>query len=411
MNDIFDVAIIGGGPAGMMAGISAKNNQNKICLLEKNNFLGKKLLLTGKGRCNLTTSKETLQIINAFGKKGKFLYGALTRFSNQELMRFFEERKVKLKIERGGRVFPKSDQAVDILNCLKNELQKKNVQVYFKFNAGKVVFRDNLFKIMSDSRTISAKKLIIATGGKSYPLTGSTGDGYKFAKSFGHKIIKPSPALVSLIVNNEEINSLAGLSLKKINLSFLTKDQVFSKEFGEMLFTHQGISGPIVLKSSQKIYEQLNKKNKVFAQIDLKPALDKTLLKKRIHREIQKAPKKKYQSLLKTLLPRLLIAHALRKTRINKNQKNSLLSKNQINNLIDFLKKISFKITKTAPLKTAIVTYGGVNVNEIDSKTMQSKIKPDLFFSGEIIALIGPTGGYNLQKAFSTGWVAGKSVA
>lgn len=410
MNNIFDVAIIGGGPAGMMAGISSKIGENKVCIVEKNSSLGRKLLLTGKGRCNLTTSKEIPQIIEAFGKKGRFLYGALTRFSNLDLISFFEKRGVKTKIERGQRVFPESNKAFTILNCLRDELKKKNVEIYFDFNVLKVTIDNHLFKIVERSKIILSKKLIIATGGKSRPQTGSIGDGYKFAKSFGHKIIKPKPALAPLIVFDKNINSLAGLSLKKVSLCFLSENQVFYKEFGEMLFTHQGISGPIVLKACKKVYEKLYKGNKIYAQIDLKPSLDKDVLQKRIHREIYKAPKKEYQSLLKTLLPRLLIPYALKTTRIDKHQKNSILSKDQIGCLISFLKNFNFQITKVAPLKMAIVTSGGVDMNEIDSKTMQSKIVSNLFFAGEIISLDGPTGGFNLQKAFSTGYVSGKSA-
>jgi len=408
MHNFFDVVIIGGGPAGMMAGISAKCSKNTVCILEKNNCLGKKLLLTGKGRCNLTTSKGISQIIDAFGKKGKFLYGALTRFSNQELMNFFRERGVRLKVERGDRVFPESNRASTILTCLRDELEKKNVRIYFNFNVAKVTIKNSRFNIVNKSKTISAQKLILATGGKSYPQTGSTGKGYKFAELLGHKILKPAPALAPLIVARKDVNSLAGLSLKNVKICFSVKGKIFSEEFGEMLFTHQGISGPIVLKSSKSVYEQLAKGNKVFARIDLKPRLNEVTLKKRIHREIHKAPKKEYQSLLKTLLPRLLLSYAINVTRIDKHQKNATLTKDQISKLIKFLKNIYFEITKVASLKLAIVTNGGIDTTEIDPKSMQSKITPNLFFAGEMISLAGPSGGYNLQKAFSTGWVAGK---
>ena len=410
MNNVFETAIIGGGPAGIMAGINAKTNQNSVVILEKNQSLGKKLLLTGKGRCNLTTAKEVSQIIDAFGKKGKFLYGALTRFSNKNLMQFFEKKGIKLKVERGERVFPQSNKSITILNCLKKELEKNNIQIYFEFNVNKVTLKNNLFNLVSKKESILAKKLIIATGGQSYPQTGSTGDGYKFAQSLGHKIIKPHPALVPLIVADKNITSLAGLSLKNVVLQLSTENKIFSKKFGEMLFTHQGISGPIVLESSKEVYKQLNKRKRVLAKIDLKPSLNKNVLKKRIHREIHKIPKKEYKNLLKLLLPRLLISAALKITKIDKHKKNADLTGIQINNLINFLKDFNFEITKVMPLKMAIVTSGGVDINEINSKTMESKIIPNLFFAGEIIALDGPTGGYNLQKAFSTGWVAGKST-
>ena len=410
MSNLFDVAIIGGGPAGMMAGISAKNSGNKICILEKNSSLGKKLLLTGRGRCNLTTSKEIPEIINAFGPKGKFLYGALTRFSNKDLINFFESRKVKTKIERGGRVFPESNKSITILKCLKNELKKRKISLYFNFDVKTVTKKSSCFYISSKLQTIKANKIIIATGGKSYPETGSTGDGYKFAKILGHKITKAKPALVGLIVKNKKINSLAGLSLKNISIYFLTDKGVFIKEFGEMLFTHKGISGPCVLKASKDVYENLESQKEVFAKIDLKPGLDRKKLKQRIHREISKSPKKEYQSLLKTLLPRLMINYAIHKTSIDKHKKTSQLNKPEIQRLIEFLKDLHFKIHATESLKKAIITNGGVNINEINSKNMQSKKVKNLFFAGEIINLAGPTGGYNLQKAFSTGWVAGKSA-
>jgi predicted flavoprotein YhiN len=434
VNDIFDIAIIGGGPAGMMAGISAKNSDNRICLLEKNNSLGRKLLLTGKGRCNVTTSKDISEIIEAFGKKGKFLSGALSRFSNQDLMDFFRKRGVELKVERGERVFPKSDKAETILNCLRDELKEKKVRIFYDFSVNEVSFKDGVFEIISKQKetssfqkldchvakaprndrrnlktnSIYAKKIVIATGGKSYPQTGSTGDGYKFAKKFGHSIMAPVPALASLIVENKDVNSLAGLSLKNVSLRFLANGKIFSERFGEMLFTHHGISGPIVLPASRKVYEQIKAGRKVMAQIDLKPALDESTLKKRIHREIEKAPKKEFRSLLNTLLPRLLVSYFLMISAIDKHQQNSTLTKLQVESLISYLKNFEFEITKTAPLITAIVTHGGVPINEINPKTMESKIASNIFFAGEIIALDGPTGGFNLQKAFSTGWVAGK---
>ncbi len=413
MENVFDVAIIGGGPAGMMAGISAKNSGNNVCILEKNNSLGRKLLLTGKGRCNLTTSKEIPEIVDAFGRQGKFLYGALTKFSNKDLINFFENRRVKTKTERGDRVFPESDKAITILRCLEKELKKKNVDLFFNFNVKTIIKKTekfNYFYISSESETIKTKKIIIATGGKSYPETGSTGDGYKFAKILGHEIIKATPALVGLVVKDKDINSLAGLSLKNISIHFLIDNKPFIKEFGEMLFTHQGISGPCVLRASKNVYENLEKQKEVFAKIDLKPALDQKKLKQRIHREISKSPKKEYQSLLKTLLPRLLVNYAISETNIDKHKKTSQLNKSEIQKLIEFLKDLRFKIHEVEPLKKAIVTSGGINISEIDSKNMQSKKTKNLFFAGEIISLAGPTGGYNLQKAFSTGHLAGTSA-
>lgn len=232
----FDIAVIGAGPSGMMAGISAKNASDTVCILEKNSSAGKKLLISGKGRCNVTTSKEISEIVSAFGKKGKFLYGVLTRFSNTDVINFFESRGVMLKEERGMRMFPVSDKSETILNCLLNELNKIGVEIFYDFPIDKVRNIGSFFYIISGNRTIKCSKLIIATGGKSYPETGSTGDGYVFARSLGHSIIAPIPALTPLISNNKDIYSLAGLSLKNIGLSFLVKDQVILREFGEMLY-------------------------------------------------------------------------------------------------------------------------------------------------------------------------------
>jgi len=412
MKTDFNIAIIGGGPAGMMAAISAKKQENKVCLLEKNQSLGKKLLLTGKGRCNFTNVMEIPEIVEQFGKKGKFLYGALSRFSNQDLIDFFKKRGLDSKIERGGRVFPKSNQALDLLNCLKKELKQKRINLIHNFSAARVSYQDGNFKISSrEKRRVFAKALILATGGKSYPETGSTGDGYKIAANFGHKIILPQPALVPLIVKSKDLHSLAGLSLKNVSLSFFTKDKRITSLFGEMLFTHQGISGPIVLKISKEVGKRIKEGQKIKASIDLKPALSEKKLLLRIYRDIHQSPQKEYQTLLKSLLPKSLISFVIGKTKIDKDRKNSSLKKEEVLKLTNFLKNFSFFIDSTAPIREAIITSGGINVDEITPRTMESKIVPHLFFAGEIIALDGPTGGFNLQKAFSTGWLAGRFAA
>lgn len=409
--DSFDIAIIGGGPAGMMAAISSSRSKKKICLLEKNQSLGKKLLLTGKSRCNFTNIMETSEMVKEFGKKGKFLYGALSRFSNHDLIDFFEKKGIDCKTERGGRVFPKSDKALDILDCLKKELKQKRVKIFYNFSASRVSRQKNHFKISSRNKTtVLAQYLLLATGGKSYPKTGSTGDGYKIAANFGHKIIPLHPALVPLIVKDKDIYPLAGLSLKNVSLSFFVKNKKVINIFGEMLFTHQGISGPIVLKVSKEIGKFLKKGQKVKASLDLKPALSEKKLILRIYHDIHQSPQKEYQSLLKNLLPKLLIPVAIEKTNIDKHRRSSSLEKREVLELISFLKNFSFFIHKTAPIEEAIVTAGGIDVDEINPRTMESRIIPNLFFAGEIIALDGPTGGFNLQKAFSTGWLAGTAI-
>ncbi|MFC1711756.1 NAD(P)/FAD-dependent oxidoreductase [Patescibacteria group bacterium] len=369
------------------------------------------ILLTGKGRCNFTTAKPVSEIVAAFSKKGKFLYSALTKFSNTDLISFFEKRGIKTKVERGQRMFPVSDQAQTILSCLLKELRINKVKILFKARVLKIKKPANFFTLFLDNKSeIEADKVIIATGGKSYPQTGSSGDGYRFAKDLGHKIISPKPALASLICRNKRIRNLAGLSLKNVKLTFKANNKMLLSIFGEMLFTHLGVSGPMVLISSKAVYNSISKKEKVEALIDLKPALDKVKLKKRIYRDIHKSPKKEFQSLLKELLPKKLIYFTHTKLEIDKKRLNSSLTAKEVDSLVTFLKEFSFTIDAVSPLSTAIITNGGVEIDQINSQTMESNIVPNLFFSGEIIALDGPTGGYNLQKAFSTGYLAGNSV-
>lgn len=405
----FDIIIVGAGPAGLIASIQASALNKKVVLLEKNSSLGKKLLLTGKGRCNFTTNRSIPEIIEAFGPQGKFLYGSLARFSNQDLIDFFASRGVASKVERGDRVFPVSDQSQTILNCLIQETRKNRVQLMTNFPVQQIKKTGQKFQVYGpQNQVLTAAKVILATGGKSYPQTGSTGDGYKLAQKLGHQILPLKPALVSLISPDPDLPQLAGLSLKNVRLKFWSQDKLIFNIFGEMLFTHQGISGPIVLTASKTVFDYLNQK--VTAQIDFKPALDPQTLKKRIYREIETAPKKEYQSLLKQLLPNSLIPVFIKKTQIPKDKKNASLTPEEIQKIITGLKNFSFPISKTSPLATAIVTSGGIPISEINSQTMASKISPNLYFAGEIIGLDGPTGGYNLQKAFSTGFVAGQSA-
>jgi len=302
MSDIYDTIIVGAGPAGMMAGISAKKEDNNVLILEKNSSAGVKLLLTGKERCNVTTTKTTNEIVEAFGPTGKFLYGSLSRFSNKDVINFFETRGVELKEERGKRIFPKSDNSRDILNCLLNELIRSKVKTFYNATVISIKKENDIFTIISINAIYKARNLIITTGGVSYPETGSSGDGYKFAKTFGHKIITPMPALTPLITNDKNVTTLSGLSLKNVNISFSSTNKVFVKEFGEMLFTHRGISGPIVLKCSRLVYEHINVGKRVTCRIDMKPKLDEKILKRRIINEINNEPKKEYKNYFPALI-------------------------------------------------------------------------------------------------------------
>jgi len=322
-------------------------------------------------------------------------------------MNFFETRGVKLKEERGQRVFPINDKAIDILNCLLTEIKKSGVGIKYDVPVRSVKKEKDVFIVTSKKATFKARNLIVTTGGVSYPQTGSSGDGYKFSKVFDHNIITPIPALTPLITKDKDVDTLSGLSLKNVEISFLSDNKVFAKEFGEMLFTHRGISGPIVLKCSKSVYEHINVGGKVICSIDMKPKIDEKTLKNSIIKEINNNPKKEYKSLLKTLLPKSLVLYAANQTQINVHKQSSTLVKEQIISLIKFLKYFEFNIEGVDSIKRAIVTHGGVDIKEIDPKTMQSKLTKGLYFAGEIICLDGPTGGFNLTKAFSTGFVAG----
>lgn len=411
-NETYDIVIIGGGPAGMMAAINASSEKSKVCLLERNNSLGQKLLLTGKERCNFTSSKSVREIVEAFGEpKGRFLFSALTQFSNNDVIEFFESRGVEHIVERGDRVFPKSGNAVSILNALETELHNKEVQVLLNFHVVRVLKKVTHFRIISDKgHVILTQKVIITTGGKSYPGTGSTGDGYNFANKLGHTVNPLKPSLVPLIVKDKNIRSLSGLTLKNINLTVFADNEKELEIFGEMLFTHFGVSGPIILSISKKIYDLLQQGKKVKVSVDLKPALDTEKLKRRIQREMEEIGKKEYRTLLENLLPRSLVPLYITLTHIDTHRKIGSLTKEEKEKLVSILKNLYFKIDDVLPIESGIVTSGGVEINEINSKTMESKIVPGLYFAGEIIGIDGPTGGFNLQKAWSTGYVAGLSA-
>lgn len=412
MANTYQLAVIGGGPAGMMAAISAGIISSNLCLLERNASLGKKLLLTGKERCNFTTANSIREMVEAFGlPKGKFLMSALTQFSNEDLINFFQSRGVAYVIERGNRIFPKDGRAISILNTLETEIARNKTPIILNFRVVKIAKKQTHFRIISDQgEVILSQKVIIATGGKTYPSTGSTGDGYALAKSLGHKVNPLKPALVPLVVKDPNIRNLAGLSLKNVKLSILVNEGQLLEIFGEMLFTHFGLSGPIVLTISKKVGELIERKKKISVSIDLKPALDKQKLQKRIQREMETIGKKEYKTLLEELLPQSLIPLTISRTQIDQHRKIGSLTKGEKSRLVDFLKDFSFKIDSTLPIERGIITSGGIEINEINSKTMESKIVPGLYFAGEIIGIDGPTGGYNLQKAFSTGYVAGKSA-
>ncbi len=410
------VVIIGGGPAGMMAAITAKRNHpnEDVIILEKNSSLGKKLLITGKGRCNITSSLDISEFIKNIPGNGMFMYSAFQKYTNEDIINFLEQNGVKTKVERGNRVFPVSDKSRDVLYAFENELKKLNVKIYFDTEVENIKKEDK-FVIQTNKETIEADKLILATGGMSYPGTGSTGDGYKFAKEFGHTVKEIKASLVPLeVVEKEECKNMQGLSLRNVSIKIkdLEKNKNIYEDFGEMLFTHFGVSGPIVLSGSAhfiryKNIEELLKQNKVKLYIDLKPALTEEQLDLRIRRDFEEFKNKEFKNSLFDLLPKKMVEFIIEKSNINPNKKVNEITKEERKQLVKLLKNVEFTIKNTRPVEEAIITAGGINVKEINPSTMESKLVKGLYFAGEIIDVDAYTGGFNLQIAYSTGFVAG----
>jgi len=411
--EIYDVAIIGGGPSGMMAAGRAGELGAKVVLLEKNNSLGRKLLLTGKGRSNLTRAEfNPKELIKKYGKKGDFLLYPLSIFGVKETIEFFEKKGLKTKTERGKRIFPETGKASDVLNILIAHLKKGGVKIMTKAKVEKILKDKNRIVkiILKDNREISAKNYLICTGGKSYPGTGSTGDGYQWAKELDHTVTKLRPALVPLKIKENWPKEAQGLSLKNVELTVFQNNKKKDSRFGEMLFTHFGISGPIVLDLSSKIGELLEK-GEVKLVLDLKPALDFQTLDKRGQTDFSKYSNKLFRNSLSDLLPQKLIPIIIELSGINPEKKVNEITRQERQRLVKLLKGLVMTVDSLLGFRTAIVTSGGVSLREIDSKTMKSKLIENLFFAGEIIDLHGPSGGYNLQLCWSTGYLAGQTVA
>ena len=392
----------------MMAAGRAAEVGARVILLEKNPILGKKISITGKGRCNIAQAEfESRPLVEAYGKNGKFLFSVFNIFGPAETVEFFEKRGLKLKTERGGRIFPVSDDAQDVINVLKNYLQKNNVKTILGAEVKELVKKgDGIEKIILKDGVVHAKNYILCTGGRSYPGTGSTGDGYKWAEKLGHSLVSLRPALVPVRVKDEWAMKLQGLSLKNVELSVWQGGKQKDVRFGEMLFTHFGISGPIVLDLSKKIGELLETGEAILS-IDLKPALTNEMLDERIQRDFKKYQNKLFKNALDDLLPQKLISVIIELSGINSEKQVNEVSREERRKLVEILKRLEMKVKGLLGFETAIVTTGGVNLREIDPKTMRSKIINNLSLAGEILDLDGPTGGYNLQVAWSTGFVAG----
>ena len=401
------VIVIGAGPAGIMAAIHASKKHN-VTILDGNDRIGKKLFITGKGRCNVTNSKDISEFFDYIPGNPHFLYSALYSYTNEDTMNFFENVGIKLKVERGGRVFPMSDKSSDIIKGLSIGLKESNVQVKLNSKVTNIIYDAN--KIVgveiNNSTKLYGDYFIIATGGASYPLTGSRGEGQKFAKKLGHTIIELKPSLVPIELNEPWLKDLMGLSLKNISLSILKNNKVLYKNQGEMLFTNYGISGPLVLSGSRYVKNE----GSYEASIDLKPALNESELDKRIQKDFLKYQNKELKNALDDLLPKKLIPLIINLSNIPLDKKVNVITKEERKKLLHILKDLRVKIKGLRPIEEAIVTAGGVNTLEIDPSTMKSKIISNLSFAGEVIDVDAFTGGYNVQIALSTGYIAGNSI-
>ena len=415
------VIIIGAGAAGMMAGIIAARKQHDVTIFEKNEKAGKKLYITGKGRCNLTNACDDTDLRESIVSNQKFMYSAFSRFSNYDCMGFFDELGLKFKVERGDRVFPESDRAADVIDCLKRELRRLHVNIEYNAcvtdiiaaeeNADAPVRRCSGIRarIGNKTQTFNCDELIIATGGRSYPSTGSTGDGYELAGRLGIAVTPLTPALVPVTAKEEWVKQLQGLSLKNINITVSAEGKVLYSEFGEMLFTHFGVSGPVVLSASSFIAKRI-KNEKLKMSIDLKPALDEKQLDERICRDFAEFKNKLFKNALDKLLPKKLIPVIVMLSGINPDKKVSGITAAERRQLVSLIKGLEITLTGLRGFNEAIITQGGIDVKEINPSTMQCRKIPNIRFAGEVLDVDALTGGFNLQVAWSTAYLAADSI-
>ncbi len=403
------IIVIGGGAAGMMAAIQAAKIGSKVLLFEKTNNIGKKLSITGKGRCNITNASEIPEIIKNIPGNGKFLNSVLHGFNSKDAINFFESIGVKTKIERGNRVFPASDKAIEVVNALINEMIKYGVEIHKNKKITDILVTDGKITGIKISKEVKqCDAVILAVGGSSYPTTGSTGDGFLIAKKLGHTISEILPALVPLETEENFVKDLQGLSLKNVKVTLLSDNKKIAEEFGEMLFTHFGVSGPIILTLSRKVAFLLSDKKHVELSINFKPALTPEKVAARILRDFEKYKRKSANNALVDLLPSALIPIVLDLAYIDETKHIDSVTQVERRRLVEIIRDFRLTVTKTRPIEEAIVTAGGVSVKEINPKTMESKLIKGLFFAGEVVDIDGFTGGFNLQAAFAMGNAAGK---
>lgn len=419
-----EILVIGGGPAGMLSAISAAKQGNKVILLEKMNSCGRKLLITGKGRCNITSSLPMDKFIENTPGNRKFLYSAFKNFTNKDIIKLLKDNGVEVKEERGNRIFPVSDKSMDVLNAIIKEMKKCNIKVIEQAEVTHIITKESkvvglkyIDKKSNVEKNLYAEKIILATGGKSYPNTGSTGDGYKIAQELGHTITKIQGSLVPLTAKGHDLElckEMQGLSLRNVGMQVndTSKGKKIYEDFGELLFTHFGVSGPTILSSSAHVLrykniENLLKEEKIVLKIDLKPALDEGKLNLRILRDFEEQKNKQLINSLDKLLPKKMIRPVVEKAKIKPDKKVNEITKKEREQLIKTIKGFEIVINGFRPIEEAIVTSGGINTKEINPKTMESKLISGLYFAGEIIDVDSYTGGFNLQIAYSTGYTAG----
>jgi len=409
----YDVIVIGAGAAGLFVAGQTAGNGKSVCLLEKKTRPAIKLSITGKGRCNITNSADIQEFVESFGNNGKFLYSAFSKFFNTDTITFFESLGVKFRLERGGRYFPESNDAHEIVNALIKYVKNNGVKIFTNSEVSEIVCKDKKIEsvILKNGNIFSAEKYILATGGKSYPLTGSTGDGYKFAKSLGHTIIPPQPALVPVVLKSQYLKELNKLKLKNVEVSVIVDTKTITTAFGEMEFTVFGVTGPIILTMSSLIYDLINNKHKsVTISINLKPALDDKTLDIRLVRELNGFGNMPLRNMLKTLLPQQLIDVFMKENNLKYTEICSNINKEKRQRIFNGLRNLNFTVISTRPIDEAIITKGGISLKEVEQNTMKSKLIDNLYFCGEILDIDGPTGGFNLQAAFSTAYLAAQSI-
>lgn len=406
------VLIVGGGAAGMFASIFAAKNGNEVHVFEKNEKLGKKLFITGKGRCNITNACDMETLFSNMITNEKFMYSSFYGYTNQDVMDFFEEAGLKIKVERGNRVFPESDHSSDVIKTLEKEMKREGVQIHLYTTVKKVVEENGMFSHLelADGSKVKGDACIIATGGISYPTTGSTGDGHRFAQELGHTVTELMPSLVPIETKEPFVKDLMGLSLRNVEINIFDGKKNLYSEFGEMLFTHFGVSGPLIISASAHVGKHLKKHKELKLVIDLKPALSEEKLDERVLREFEENHNKQFKNSIGSLFPAKLIPIMIELSGIDPEKKVNVISREERQNFVHLIKNFELTLTKLRDYKEAIITQGGVKVKEINPSTMESKYIQNLYFVGEVLDLDALTGGFNLQIAWSTGYAAGSNI-